>query len=554
MRLLKFLAIPAVLLVAAIAFAATKFPSVVLSRAALASYTSTVAASLSTAEVIELGHFGFYQYSASSNATADGNSVIIPSDSPASGRWLLQAGTLNGSVSFTVCASGCNFASLQSAIAALNAYTITPGAIINLNLSCHATLTSTTPVTIFPPVGGSLYISGCAHTNHTVTGIVSSSGSSGAWSITAQMGESVSNITAGNDYVIVTGAANGTNPTRLVGVWPVTAVNTGSNQITFTTTNRAAAAPSGSVTATVADISSVLAFNGVSGIEVWNGASVVNLQDVVLAGNGTANTLGLDVEDNGRAYIGSDFGVYGFGGAGLYANLSAEINNSSGTTPVVASNDGIGIHASGGTMNVSPCVASGNSTYGVEVDSVGYIGCTNPSVSGNGSDGLNAQSFAVISAAGGGYSNDNGGWGVNASNDVSEIYSGGLTENGNTSGSVNAITAVNSLSVGGTLLCAASRQCTGFSTVQTSGSIYVGSDNNALLERNGNDLALQTFGGYGVDLLGHGVIIGAPTGGSEGLGTLNIAGALYANGTIGATCSGTPTSSFATVGGIVTHC
>lgn len=40
----------------------------------------------------------------------------------------------------------------------------------------------------------------------------------------------------------------------------------------------------------------------------------------------------------------------------------------------------------------------------------------------------------------------------------------------------------------------------------------------------------------------------------EGSGTINIPGAYYDGGTVGVTCTGTPTSSFASKGGIVTHC
>jgi hypothetical protein len=43
-------------------------------------------------------------------------------------------------------------------------------------------------------------------------------------------------------------------------------------------------------------------------------------------------------------------------------------------------------------------------------------------------------------------------------------------------------------------------------------------------------------------------------GGDRGAGTLNITGPYYDGGTAGVTCSGAPTSSFATKGGIVTHC
>lgn len=51
-----------------------------------------------------------------------------------------------------------------------------------------------------------------------------------------------------------------------------------------------------------------------------------------------------------------------------------------------------------------------------------------------------------------------------------------------------------------------------------------------------------------------GTQLGAPTGGDKGAGTLNVQGAYYQNGTIGVTCSGSPTVSFASTLGIVTHC
>jgi hypothetical protein len=49
-----------------------------------------------------------------------------------------------------------------------------------------------------------------------------------------------------------------------------------------------------------------------------------------------------------------------------------------------------------------------------------------------------------------------------------------------------------------------------------------------------------------------GVSIGTTT--DEGIGTLNVNGAYYQAGTIGVTCTGTPTSSFASKLGIITHC
>lgn len=55
-------------------------------------------------------------------------------------------------------------------------------------------------------------------------------------------------------------------------------------------------------------------------------------------------------------------------------------------------------------------------------------------------------------------------------------------------------------------------------------------------------------------VLGGGFQVGSPTGGRQGLGTINASSTYYANGSAGVTCSGTPTLSFASVNGIVTHC
>jgi hypothetical protein len=51
------------------------------------------------------------------------------------------------------------------------------------------------------------------------------------------------------------------------------------------------------------------------------------------------------------------------------------------------------------------------------------------------------------------------------------------------------------------------------------------------------------------------VLFGIPGGAPiSGSGNLSIAGGIYVNGVTGQTCSGTPTSSFASAGGVVTHC
>lgn len=61
-------------------------------------------------------------------------------------------------------------------------------------------------------------------------------------------------------------------------------------------------------------------------------------------------------------------------------------------------------------------------------------------------------------------------------------------------------------------------------------------------------------GGSGIDLAFEPLEVGSPTGGMPSTGSVNISGVYQVNGAPGVACSGAPTGSFATVGGVVTHC
>lgn len=393
MRTLKYLAIPAVLALAAIAFAATKFPSVVLSRATLASYTSTVAASLSTAEVIELGHFGFYLYSPSSNASADGNSVIEPSDSPATGRWLLVPVGLSGNVAFTVCPSGCTWPTLAAAATALNSFNVAYGANITLNVSGHINETSTPTFTT--RAGSAVSIVGAATTNYSVTGISSCSGSAGAYSCVLTLSTTPS-VQVG-DFAYITGASGGTRPTMIDGGFPVTAVNAGGDTVTVTIPNRFTSAPSGSVTATLTDIPTVDSVSGIDGIDVWN-LSAVQAQDIVLYNTGSGTTSGWSVQDNGRLYVqaGHVIGAYGFGASDVLVTEAGEINGGA----VFGSGGGTAINASkGSVLDVTACYGNGATGDNVLVGSNSTAYCAAGNSDGAGTYGITAQGQSVFLGA-----------------------------------------------------------------------------------------------------------------------------------------------------------
>lgn len=68
---------------------ASTFPTIIPTRAVLGSYPAASAQAILNALVTETGFQATYLYNPASTATANGTSVIIPSDSPASGRWLI---------------------------------------------------------------------------------------------------------------------------------------------------------------------------------------------------------------------------------------------------------------------------------------------------------------------------------------------------------------------------------------------------------------------------------------------------------------------------------
>lgn len=71
------------------------------------------------------------------------------------------------------------------------------------------------------------------------------------------------------------------------------------------------------------------------------------------------------------------------------------------------------------------------------------------------------------------------------------------------------------------------------------------------------DISTYTAGASNYELrIGNGVQSGAPTGGAKGVGTVNAAGAYYANGTAGVSCAAGTVSlaTLAVTNGIVTHC
>lgn len=333
------------------------------------------------------------------------------------------------STTFAVAASGGNYTSIRSAYAAFTRNNVLP--IANINLSVAAgTYTDTVPLTITSRFGGIFSITGADTISHNLTSIVSSSGSAGAYSIVLQL-DSVSGMTANQDYIVISNASAGTNPTYMDGVFPVTAVNSGASQITVTSLSRAAVAPSGSVAAAVTDIPTVLKWTGVTGIQVY-GQSALQIDKVIIACDNSANQFGIDEEDVSRLFVPHILGIYNCGTGGVVVNYNSQLNGggsgatvavSGGTNPVFAWGGGqiqmagASLVATGGTgsasgsnanilatsgayIAVGPGGASGGAADGMLATTGGRITGSSMFSTGNTLSGLHAYNYGVVYGSG----------------------------------------------------------------------------------------------------------------------------------------------------------
>lgn len=432
------------LFVAAVSIAATQFPTIVGSRATLASYTSSASASLSNVLVVESGRVGLWKYNPSSAAAPDKFTVNEPSDNPSTGRWLLQTGWIYGNITYNVEPSGGDFTSLAAAMPALSGYAAAPGTLVTLQLACATQITETSSFRFNNGGAPIVKINGCPVTTHSITSLVSTSGSAGAYSNVLQMGESVSNVTVGDRIAI--NDASGTNCQQLDGPHVVTATNTGSNQITVNNFTKVASFTATTCTAAaVYDISSGEIFSdsdtvysGISSLG-WSNLIVGN---VYILGNGT-EVNGLAAQDNGRIFLTGPVVVDDFA-SGVETSDSASMQNgqtsqAGGLYVTRASTVGI-VDNLLAMDDVSPKIVTG-SGVGVDVDTGGLFYTSNGDAGsvhflgeGNSSDCVQVTNGGIFRSYG--ECADNGGYGINNANGgVVDLFS--FTYANNTLGNCN---------------------------------------------------------------------------------------------------------------------
>ena len=161
----------------------------------------------------------------------------------------------------------------------------------------------------------------------------------------------------------------------------------------------------------------IIKCTGCDGFDVWDGASAIQLKNLVIVGDGTTNANGISLQDLGRINLGGILAVYGFGSYNIYLNLNAEMNG--GTCLLSSGSASHGIFTDSGTIIDAggQIISSGNAAKGIFALAKGYVraGGTIDAV-GNAGDGFYAIDDGVIDVSNEGWATSNGGYGYHANN------------------------------------------------------------------------------------------------------------------------------------------
>jgi len=281
-----------------------------------------------------------------------------------------------------------HFTTITAALAALERCFIVNNAVVTLSISGKHTIS--TPVTDAKLLSaGRVKLQGAFNGEKSVTGVASSSGSAGVWSVVLNLA-SVAGIAVG-DYLYVRNAADGTNPNALVGCHRVSAV--GGSTVTIASKHKTAV-PSGAVTATVRLIKTVITCNECNGIDLCNGG-FAGISDLVFAFSGAMDRAGLSVDygaderyqRGGKAQIGNGAvtlytGIVGFSngvvvGSGATLIVDYGLTVSGCATGIVVDNGAADLQ----TVSVTGCDKGLHVEMGrVTAPGIKVYGCTDGAV------------------------------------------------------------------------------------------------------------------------------------------------------------------------------
>lgn len=208
-----------------------------------------------------------------------------------------------------------------------------------------------------------VFLNGEAITGRTFSAIASTTGAAGAYSVTLNVNDA-SGIDV-DDWLLVSNAIGGTNPTYVAGAAKVTAVDVAAKTVTILCTHPSATPASGAVSGEIVVMKTVLNFAaGKDGFHVWNGATLGQINNLMIVGQG--GSQGLSVQDNGRVLVGlGHIGVSGFA-SNIIVTQSGQITSVGQVTTANATFANIVASTGGGQIDLGrKSVCSNSAQYGI---------------------------------------------------------------------------------------------------------------------------------------------------------------------------------------------
>lgn len=297
--------------------------------------------------------------------------------------------------------------------------------------------TFTSPVVVASNVVNGLSIVGASPVSLSITGQVSTSGATGAYSITLQA-STVSNVAVGDFLHTCTVAGTGC-PEIHRGVWEITNVDAINTRVTVKNTCRYATFPTNTITSsTSVALKSVLKFNSCDGfvvkdscVDFLNNVAIVGNSDSYWSsGNVTGTELGTHgiivgantIAVNGKA---DNVNEYGISSASVSCGVNVGVNG--------FDQQGI-VTELGGSFYGNFVSSCNNKRRGFYASTASGIRAKHISANGNYLDGVIADISGAVYASSVSCACGNGSAGISATSNGAIVFDTGITSFNNTNG------------------------------------------------------------------------------------------------------------------------
>ena len=356
---------------------------------------------------------------------------------------------IDTNTTITVASSGGDYTSLQDALDVVEHWIIAEDVTLTISVADEI-ISEAAEVIANLPYGNQIVVQGATTTALTLTSLTSiTSNGAGDHDVIIKFAD-VSAVTNGRFLKIILTTGTGDHE-NLQGIWKITNVNVGTDELTIKVTDKRASFNATTLTGgTYTYIPSVLQWAGTSGFTT---RMPITFQDITLEGDNTASKWGVLAGYGGTITLQSRAGINGFArcaygifGGHIISNFGAVSNAASngwyiidnaelsGSATIATGCENGYVASAGGHMAISQCVAAGNGTNIRAIGEASNIICNSADILRAAGNNVSSEENASVDLASSTISGA-GAYGVDVSNGgYADIT--GVTFSGNTSGDV----------------------------------------------------------------------------------------------------------------------